>query len=722
MGGETLGQLALFARRFVLVDQTGGCRFVEAFYRVANGVARVVGTLGDSGVRCLGSSQDLRTRLAVREVALDGLTVSLDLRFDVSHEYLLLGERTANPADHECYRHGATNRTGTSVASWGLYLFTLCGAMDLARIRNTSIIAHIDHGKSTLADRMLELTGAVEARDMRAQFLDSMDIERERGITIKLQSVRLGWDDHVINLIDTPGHVDFAYEVSRSLAACESVILVVDAAQGIEAQTLANCYLAMENNLEIVACLNKIDLPAAEPDKYAAEIENVLGIPAADILQISAKTGAGVGALLDAVIASTPAPQGDPEAPLQALIFDSHFDQYRGVISSIRVVNGVLSSKSKLKFMHAGTSYDPDEIGVRIPGPQRVDELGPGETGYLIAGIKDVGDARSGETVTTDRHPATEVLDGYQEPKPMVFSGLFPIDGDEFTDLREALEKLRLNDSSFTFEPETSGALGFGFRCGFLGLLHMEIVRERLEREFGLTLISTAPSVEYHVAKADRSEVVCSNPSELPPAAEIVSIAEPYLRASVLTPTDYTGAVMNLCQTRRGEMVKMEYLSPERVEIHYRLPLAEVVIDFFDQLKSRTQGYASLDYETDGYAVGSLVRVDILLHGEPVDAFSSIVHKDRAYDYGRKMAEKLKELIPRQNFEVPIQAAIGGKIIARSTVKAYRKDVTAKLYGGDITRKNKLLKKQKEGKKRMKSIGRVDIPQEAFISALQLND
>jgi GTP-binding protein LepA len=594
--------------------------------------------------------------------------------------------------------------------------------MDLEHIRNTSIIAHIDHGKSTLADRMLELTGAVDVRDMRDQYLDSMDLERERGITIKLQSVRLIWDNHVINLIDTPGHVDFGYEVSRSLAACESVILVVDASQGIEAQTLANCYLAMENDLDIVACLNKIDLPAAEPDKYAAEIEQVLGIPAGEILRISAKTGEGVGELLDAVVATTPAPEGDADAPLQALIFDSHFDQYRGVVSSVRVVNGVLSAKSKLRFMHAGTTHDPDEIGVRTPDNQPVDQLGPGETGYLIAGIKDVGEARSGETVTTEHHGSDQALAGYAEPKPMVFSGLYPIDGDEFTDLREALEKLRLNDSSFTYEPETSGALGFGFRCGFLGLLHMEIVRERLEREFGLSLISTAPSVEYRVTRTDGREVVVANPSELPPAGEIQTIAEPYLKASILTPTDYTGTVMDLCQTRRGELDKIEYLSPERVEIHYRLPLAEVVIDFFDQLKSRTQGYASLDYETDDYAADSLVRVDILLHGDPVDAFSAIVHKDKAYGYGKKMAEKLKELIPRQQFEVPIQAAIGGKIIARSTVRAFRKDVTEKLYGGDVTRKNKLLKKQKEGKKRMKSIGRVDIPQEAFISALQLDD
>ncbi len=594
--------------------------------------------------------------------------------------------------------------------------------MDLDRIRNTSIIAHIDHGKSTLADRMLELTGAVDVRDMRAQYLDSMDLERERGITIKLQSVTLRWADHVINLIDTPGHVDFGYEVSRSLAACESVILVVDAAQGIEAQTLANCYLAMEHDLEIVAALNKIDLPAAEPDRCAAEIEQVLGIPADEILRISAKTGEGVSELLDAVVSHTPPPVGDVDAPLQALIFDSHFDQYRGVVSSIRVMNGVITTKTRLRFMQAATVHEPDEIGIHTPDNVAVERLGPGETGYLIAGIKDVGEARSGETVTDDRHPAAEVLSGYAEPKPMVFSGLYPIDGDEFTDLREALEKLRLNDASFTYEPETSGALGFGFRCGFLGLLHMEIVRERLEREFGLSLISTAPSVEYHITRTDNTEVAVSNPADLPPAGEIASIAEPLLDVHVLTPTAYTGTVMDLCQSRRGVMAKMEYLSPERVEIQYQLPLAEVVLDFFDQLKSRTQGYASLDYEPAGYAVGDLVRVDVLLHGETVDAFSTIVHRDRSYNYGRSMARKLKELIPRQQFEVPIQAAIGGRIIARETVRAFRKDVTEKLYGGDITRKNKLLKKQKEGKKRMKSIGRVDIPQEAFISALQLDD
>ena len=518
--------------------------------------------------------------------------------------------------------------------------------MDQSLIRNTSIIAHIDHGKSTLADRMLELTGAVEVRDMKAQYLDSMDLERERGITIKLQSVRLDWQGNIINLIDTPGHVDFGYEVSRSLAACEGVILVVDAAQGIEAQTLANCYLALENDLEIVAALNKIDLPAAEPDKYAEEIENVLGIPAEDILRISAKTGEGVEELLDAVVERTPPPSGDPKGDAKALIFDSHFDPYRGVVSSIRVVDGTIRSRSKALFMQANGTHDIEEIGVRSPDNEPVKELTAGEVGYLIAGIKDVGEARSGETVTTARNPATDPLDGYEEPLPMVFSGLYPIDGDEYPALREALEKLRLNDSSYTFEPETSGALGFGFRCGFLGLLHMEIVRERLEREFGLSLISTAPSVKYNVHKNDGSELLLHNPSELPDMAEIDFIEEPMLKVSVVTPSDYTGAMMDLCQTRRGEMQKMEYLSPERVELAYRMPLAEVVMDFFDQMKSRSQGYASLDYEPDGMQKGKLVRVDILLSGDPVDAFSTIVHDDRSYEYGKKMTEKLKELIP----------------------------------------------------------------------------
>ena len=594
--------------------------------------------------------------------------------------------------------------------------------MDLSHIRNTSIIAHIDHGKSTLADRMLELCGAVDPRDMRAQYLDSMDLERERGITIKLQSVRLDHDGCVINLIDTPGHVDFGYEVSRSLAACESVILLVDAAQGIEAQTLANCYQALENELEVVAALNKIDLPAAEPERRAEEIEQVLGIAAEDVLHISAKTGEGVKELLDAVVALTPPPVGDPDAPLQALIFDSHFDQYRGVVSSVRVMNGRLRSGAKIRFMQARTDREADEIGVWRPQPTPVDELGPGEVGYLIAGMKNVAEARSGETVTTARDGATEPLAGYQEPKSMVFCGLYPIDGDEFAALRDSLERLRVSDSSFNYQPESSGALGFGFRCGFLGLLHMEIVRERLEREFGLSLIATAPSVAYRVELASGEELEVDNPSAMPPAAEVQGIQEPMLAATIIAPADYTGTLMELCQDRRGEMKKMEYLSPERVELAYRLPLAEVVVDFFDQLKSRTQGYASLDYEPDGYAASDLTKVDILLQHEPVDAFSSIVHRDSAYSYGRRMTEKLKELIPRQQFDVPIQAAIGGKIIARETVKAFRKDVTAKLYGGDVTRKRKLLENQKAGKKKMKAIGRVDVPQEAFISALRLDD
>ncbi|QXC61548.1 translation elongation factor 4 [Aquihabitans sp. G128] len=594
--------------------------------------------------------------------------------------------------------------------------------MDRSKIRSLSVIAHIDHGKTTLSDRILEVTGAVSARDMRAQYLDSMDIERERGITIKLQSVRLDWRDHVLNLIDTPGHVDFGYEVSRSLAACEGVILLVDAAQGIEAQTLANCYLALENDLEIVACLNKIDLPAADPDLYASEIENILGIPADEILRISAKTGEGVPELLDAVIDRIPAPKGDPDEPLQALIFDSHFDQYRGVVSSVRVMNGTMKTGEKLRFMQAGATYEADEIGVRNPVPTPVAELGPGETGYLIAGIKDVAEARSGETVTTARNPAPEPLDGYRDPKPMVFCGIYPIDGDQFPELREALDKMRLSDASVTFEPETSGALGFGFRCGFLGLLHMEIVRERLEREFDLSLIATAPSVAYVVNKTDGSVLEVDNPSEMPPTTEIENIEEPWFDVTILTPSDYTGTIMDLCQTRRGEMDKLEYLSPERVELKYKVPLAEVVTDFFDQLKSRTQGYASLDYEAAGYKVSNLVRVDVLLNSTPVDAFSMVIHRDKADDYGRKMCEKLKELIPRQMFDVPIQAAIGGRIIARQTVKAKRKDVLAKCYGGDITRKRKLLEKQKEGKKKMKNIGRAEVPQEAFVSALKLDD
>ena len=589
-------------------------------------------------------------------------------------------------------------------------------------IRNIAIVAHVDHGKSTLSDRILELTGVVDARDMREQYLDSMDIERERGITIKAQNVRVPWKGHIIHLIDTPGHVDFGYEVSRSLAACEGVVLLVDASQGIQAQTLANCYLAMEHDLEIIACLNKLDLPAADPDRVAAEIDKVLGIPSDEILRISAKTGEGVGPLLDAVVARIPPPVGEAGQPLQGLIFDSYYDQYRGVVSAIRIVNGVLKSGERLRFMQAGVVHDVEEIGVRTPTNTPIDKLTPGEVGYLVAGIKDVAEARSGETVTTAVHGAPAALEGYLEPKPMVFCGLYPVDGDEFASLREALERLRLNDSSFTYAPETSGALGFGFRCGFLGLLHMEIVRERLEREFGLSLIATAPSVEYRAHLTTGEVIEVDNPSELPDGGMLAAVEEPYLNVTILSPAEYTGTLMDLCQTRRGEMQHMDYIGAERIEMRYTIPLAEVVVDFFDQLKSRTKGYASLDYEPAGYRQTRLVKIDVLLNGIPVDAFSTVIHHDKAYDYGKKMVAKLRSLIPRQMFDVPIQAAIGGRIIARETVKAKRKDVLAKCYGGDISRKRKLLEKQKEGKKRMKNIGRVEVPQEAFISALRLEE
>jgi GTP-binding protein LepA len=591
----------------------------------------------------------------------------------------------------------------------------------LDRIRCLSIIAHIDHGKSTLADRLLELTGAVDARDMRAQYLDTMDLERERGITIKAQNVRLEWNGYVVNLIDTPGHVDFGYEVSRSLAACEGVILLVDASQGIEAQTLANCYLAMESDLTIVAALNKIDLPAAEPDKRAQEIERVLGIPADDVLRISAKTGAGVAELLDAVVERIPAPKGDADAPLQALMFDSIYDPYRGVVSSVRVFNGVLRSGAHLRYVNAQQDHDAEEIGVRLPVLTPVAALGPGEVGYLIAGIKDVGEAKVGETVT-DSARRGDALAGYREPKPMVFCGLYPVEGDEYADLREALERLRLNDSSFTYEPETSGALGFGFRCGFLGLLHMEIVRERLEREYNLSLVASSPNVEYRLLLTDGSIEVVDNPSAMPAPQQIEAIEEPFVRTTMLTPSEFVGTLMELSQNRRGVMEKMDYLSEDRVELVYVLPLAEIVLDFFDQMKSRTKGYASLDYEPVGYRRSDLAKVDVLLNATPVDAFSAIVHRDKAYEYGKKMTSKLRELIPRQLFDVPIQAAIGGRIIARETVKAKRKDVLAKCYGGDISRKRKLLERQKEGKKKMKQIGRVEVPQEAFVAAHRLDE
>ena len=593
---------------------------------------------------------------------------------------------------------------------------------DPSAIRNFSIISHVDHGKSTLSDRILELTGAVDAREMRAQYLDSMDLERERGITIKAQNVRVAFEGHTLHLIDTPGHVDFGYEVSRSLAACEGAVLLVDASQGIQAQTLANCYQALEHDLAVVAALNKIDLPAADPDRYAAEIERVLGIEASTILRISAKTGEGVAELLRAVVARVPPPRGDAAAPLRALIFDSAYDQYRGVVSSVRVVDGTMREGTKLRFLQTGAVHDVEELGVRTPAPVVVGALGPGEVGYLIAGIKDVREARSGETVTEARNGTTEPLEGYRDPKPMVFCGLYPIDGDDLPQLRDALDRLRLNDASISFQPESSHALGFGFRCGFLGLLHMEIVRERLEREFDLSLIATAPSVAYRAFLTNGTEVDVNNPSELPEASVLDHVDEPILTATILTPAEYTGTVMDLCQGRRAELVKMEYLSPERVEFVYTIPLAEVVVSFFDQLKSRTKGYASLDYEPAGYLTSELVKVDVLINHLPVDAFSTIVHRTQAAAYGRRTTEKLRELIPRQLFDVPIQAAVGGRIVSRETVKARRKDVLAKCYGGDITRKRKLLEKQKEGKKKMTNIGRVEVPQEAFVSALQLDE
>ncbi|MGH9023837.1 MAG: translation elongation factor 4 [Acidimicrobiia bacterium] len=593
--------------------------------------------------------------------------------------------------------------------------------MELERIRNVSIISHVDHGKSTLADRLLELCGAVDPREMRAQYLDSMDLERERGITIKAQNVRLNYDDFVIHLIDTPGHVDFGYEVSRSLAACEGVILLVDASQGIEAQTLANCYLALEHDLTIVAAMNKVDLPAADPERVGREIERILGIPDDEILRISAKTGEGVPELLEAVIARVPAPVGDFAAPLQALIFDSHYDAYRGVISAVRVFQGRLLTGSRLRFLQAGSTHDAEEVGVRLPVPTRVAGLGPGEVGYLVAGIKDVGEARVGETVTLLSDPGPP-LSGYRDPKPMVFCGLYPLDGDDFAPMRDALEKLRLNDSAFSYEPESSGALGFGFRCGFLGLLHMEIVRERLEREYGLDLVATAPNVAYRAITTDGRAHLVDNPSAMPPPQRLASIEEPWMVLSIVTPAEYVGTLMELCQQRRGEMKEISYLSEDRLQLRYDVPLAEIVVDFFDQLKSRTRGFASLDYEPSGDRPSNLVTVDVLLNGLPVDAFSAVVHRERADDYGRKMTSKLRQLIPRQLFDVPIQAAIGGRVIARETVKARRKDVIAKCYGGDITRKRKLLERQKEGKKRMKMIGRVEVPQEAFVAALRLDE
>jgi len=600
-------------------------------------------------------------------------------------------------------------------------------ATNPAQIRNFCIIAHIDHGKSTLADRMLGITGVVDARNMRAQYLDRMDIERERGITIKSQAVRLPWrsgidgHEYILNMIDTPGHVDFTYEVSRSLAACEGAILLVDCAQGIEAQTLANLYLAMENDLTIIPVLNKIDLPAAQPEKFADELARLIGCQPEDCLRVSGKTGVGVEELLDQIVKQVPAPTGDAQAPARALIFDSVYDTYRGVVTYVRVVDGKLSPRDQIQMISTGARHEMLEVGVISPEPFASNGLGVGEVGYLITGVKDVRQSRVGDTVTTYNNPAREALSGYKDPKPMVFSGLYPIDGDEYPMLREALDKLQLNDAALVYEPESSAALGFGFRCGFLGLLHMEIVRERLEREFNLTLISTAPNVVYRVHLDSGKELVVTNPSEYPDG-KVESVLEPIVKATILAPSEFIGTIMELCQQRRGTLLGMDYLSEDRVEIRYTLPLAEIVFDFFDNLKSRTRGYGSLDYEPIGEAEGDLVKVDILLQGDKVDAFSSIVHREKSYAYGVSMTTKLRELIPRQQFEVPIQAAIGAKIIARENIRAIRKDVLAKCYGGDITRKRKLLEKQKEGKKRMKMVGRVEVPQEAFIAALATND
>src|SRR5437660_2032878 len=593
---------------------------------------------------------------------------------------------------------------------------------ELAQIRNFCVIAHVDHGKTTLSDRLLETTGTVPLREMRDQLLDSMELEREHGITIKARAVRMAWREHELNLIDTPGHVDFRYEVSRALAACEGAVLLVDASQGIEAQTLANLQLALEADLEIIPVVNKIDLPAAQPEKVALEVQRVLGCAHDEILFTSGKTGEGVRELLEAVVKRVPPPKGDPEAPLRALIVDSTYDPYRGVVSYIRVVDGSLRKRSLVRMMATGAHHEVEEVGVMSPAVKPVNELGVGEVGYLISGIKEIGEAKVGDTVTDTSDPAREPLPGYREPKPMVYAGLYPISGEDYPALRDALEKLQLNDAALTFEPETSRALGFGFRLGFLGLLHMEITRERLEREFNLSLVTTAPNVAYRVFLTDAEETTVRNPSEMPAPESIERIEEPQVSVLMLTPKEYVGPLMDLCQTRRGVLDGMHYLGEDRVELRYRLPLAEIIFDFFDQLKSRSRGYASLDYEPIGYQPAQLVKVDILLHGEPVDAFSAIVHKDKAQTYGRQMTEKLRQLIPRQLFDVPVQAAIGSRVIARETIKAKRKDVLAKCYGGDITRKRKLLERQKAGKKRMKQVGAVEVPQEAFLAVLNLGE
>lgn len=595
------------------------------------------------------------------------------------------------------------------------------------KIRNFCIIAHIDHGKSTLADRLLEYTGTVSSRDMQDQLLDNMDLERERGITIKLQSVRLNYkakdgEEYILNLIDTPGHVDFTYEVSRSLAACEGALLVVDAAQGIEAQTLANVYLALEHDLEIIPVINKIDLPSAEPEKVREEIEDVIGLDASDAILASAKAGIGIEEILEAVVNRVPPPEGDKDAPLKALIYDSNYDSYRGAIAYIRIVDGVLRANSRIRMMHNGKSFDVTEIGVHNPRETKVEMLSPGEVGYLAASVKQVSDTRVGDTITDDRNPAKEALAGYKKVTPMVYCGLYPVDNEAYPDLKDALERLSLNDASLEYEAETSQALGFGFRCGFLGMLHMEIIQERLEREYNLELITTAPSVIYEVHQTDGTVFNMDNPAQLPPIQKIEEIKEPYVEVNIMVPKEYVGGVMELAQEKRGEFKDMQYMGTDRVKILYEIPLAEIVYDFFDLLKTRTKGYASLDYEWIGNRASKLVKLDVLVNSEPVDALSCIVHKDKAYHRGRALASKLKDLLPRQMFEVPIQAAIGNKVIARETVKAMRKNVLDKCYGGDISRKRKLLEKQKEGKKRMKQVGSVEIPQEAFMAVLSLNE
>jgi GTP-binding protein LepA len=743
-GCGALGDRRLAVRGLVGVDDALAHGLVELAACLAS---QFLGLGGLAGVSGLAEAADVRLQGGLHSLVAQARllvgAIALDLRLDVRHWCAFASRMIVTPPTPAGPRtKGTGDPPGTQIALGGApcrdaarpdapcedspVLPPQPGRTDPAVIRNFCIIAHIDHGKSTLADRMLQATGVVDDRQMRAQYLDRMDIERERGITIKSQAVRLPYraqdgQDYVLNLIDTPGHVDFTYEVSRSLAACEGAVLLVDAAQGIEAQTLANLYLALENDLQIIPVLNKIDLPAAQPEKYAAELAHIIGCSPDDVLKVSAKTGEGVAELLEEIVRTVPHPIGNADAPVRALIFDSVYDTYRGVVTYVRVIDGHVSTRERIEMMSTHAIHDLLEIGVISPEPVVAKGLGVGEVGYLITGVKDVRQSRVGDTVTLANKGATQALGGYRDPKPMVFSGLYPIDGSDYPALRDALDKLKLNDAALVYEPETSVALGFGFRCGFLGLLHLEIVRERLEREFNLDLISTAPNVVYRVIKDDGAEVIVTNPSEFP-TGKVAEVHEPVVRSTILAPSDFVGTIMELCQARRGVLLGMDYLSQDRVELRYTLPLAEIVFDFFDQLKSRTKGYASLDYETSGEQAADLVKVDILLHGDTVDAFSAIVHKDKAYAYGVAMTAKLRELIPRQQFEVPIQAAIGSRVIARETVRAIRKDVLAKCYGGDITRKRKLLEKQKEGKKRMKMVGRVEVPQEAFIAALSTSD